>query len=224
MQEPGLHGEVRKGRIAMLVRQVSALVVVSSLGSVAICSTGRAQVVQLPSYHVTSVDTTVSVPDGGAAYLGGIYGLSEGSTTRGIPLTPFKNRAIGRSVGASTMSVHATIIDLAEMDEALLAEAAAKRAASPYGPYRVDPVVAAEASFLNAHVGRGAGVASDPARSTNVATLPQSSPLTPAAPHAAAAVHATAAQSSAAAANLADRLFKSEVQLGKGTSEGASQP
>jgi hypothetical protein len=224
MHEPGLHGEVTKGRIVMFVRHVGALVAVSSLGAVAICCTGRAQVVQLPSYHVTSVDTTVSVPDGGAAYLGGIYGLSEGSTMRGVPLTPFKNRAIGRSVGASTMSVHATIIDLAEMDEALLAEAAAKRAASPYGPYRVDPVVAAEASYLSAHVGRGADAASDPAQSIRAATLPQASPPAPAAPHAAAAVHASAAQSSAAAANLADRLFKSEVHLGKGTSEEASQP
>ncbi|HEV7279681.1 MAG TPA: hypothetical protein VGN57_05660 [Pirellulaceae bacterium] len=207
----------------MLVRQLAALAV-ASLVAAATSSPTTAQVVQLPSYSYTTIGTTVSVPDGGAAYLGGVYRSSEGSTTRGVPLTPLKNRAIGRSTGASTMSVHATIIDLAEMDEALLAEAASKRAAAPYGPYRVDSAVAAEASFLDAHVGRGAGAASRATLPSGAVTLPQSSRLTPAAPHAAATVHASAAQKSSAAADLADRLFKSEVQLGKGTSEEASQP
>lgn len=208
----------------MLVRHFSTLVVVGSIIAIGVGETAQAQVVQLPSYNFTTVGTTVSVPDGGAAYLGGIYRLSEGSSTRGAPLVPFKNRAIGRSASASTMSVTATIIDLAEMDEALLAEAAAKRAASPYGPYRVDPVVAAEASFLNSHVGRGAGAVNRATASAGAATARESSRLTPVAPHAAATVHASAAQSSAVAADLADRLFKSEVQLGKGTSEAASQP
>jgi hypothetical protein len=218
MQGAGLQGEVRKGRIAMLVRHVSTLVV-GSVFAIGFGETAQAQVVQLPSYNFTTVGTTVSVPDGGAAYLGGIYRLSEGSTERGAPLVPFKNRAIGRAAGASTMSVHATIIDHAAMDEALLAEAAAKRAASPYGPYRVDPAVAAEASFLNAHVGRGAGGVNRATASAGAKMLPGPERLMPAAPHAAATVHASAAQSSAAAADLADRLFKSEVQLGKGTNQ-----
>ena len=84
----------------MLVRHVSALVVVGSIAAIGFGETAQAQVVQLPSYNFTTVGTTVSVPDGGAAYLGGIYRLSEGSTTRGAPLIPFKNRAIGRSVVA----------------------------------------------------------------------------------------------------------------------------
>jgi hypothetical protein len=208
----------------MLVRHVGTLVIIVSLGTIGFAATAHAQVVQLPTYHVTSVGTTVTVPDGGAAYLGGIYRLSEGSTTRGVPLVPFKNRAIGRSVGASTMSVTATVIDLAEMDEALLPEAAAKRAASPYGPYRVDPIVAAEASYLSAHVGRGGDAPSYAPQPVGAATLRETLHPTPAAPHAAATVHASAAQSSAAAADLADRLFKSELQLGQGPSEEPSQP
>lgn len=208
----------------MLVRDVRALFVVASFSAVGFVAISRAQVVQLPSYGVTTVGTTVTVPDGGAAYLGGIYRLSEGSSTRGVPLTPFKNRAIGRSVGASSMSVHATIIDHAAMDEALLAEAAAKRAASPYGPYRVDPLVAAEASFLDAHVGRGVSATARSAQPTGPMAAPGSVHRTPAAPHAAATVHASAAQSSDAAADLADRLFKSEVQVGKGPGANAGQP
>lgn len=208
----------------MFVRQIYVIGAVASLVACWADATARAQVVQLPSYNFTTVGTTVSVPDGGSAFLGGIYRASEGSTTRGVPLIPFKNRAIGRSVGASTMSVTATIIDHAAMDEALLAEAAAKRAASPYGPYRVDPLVAAEASFLNAHVGRGTGVGGRAIRSDAPATPSAQAHPMPAAPHPAATVHASAAQSSEAAANLADRLFKSEVELGKETSEDASQP
>lgn len=208
----------------MFVRQIAAIGAVAASIACWPDATARAQVVQLPSYNFTTVGTTVSVPDGGAAYLGGIYRASEGSTTRGVPLIPFKNRAIGRSLGASTMSVTATIIDHAAMDEALLAEAAAKRAASPYGPYRVDPLVAAEASFLNAHVGRGTGVGIRSTQADGSETLPGQARRMPAAPHAAAAVHASAAQSNSAAADLADRLFQSEVQLGKGTNEDASQP
>lgn len=219
----GTQGEFRKGRIAVLVRKLASLVVVSLIAAGA-SSIATAQVVQLPSYNFTTIGTTVSVPDRGAAYLGGVYRSSEGSTIRGVPLVPFKNRAIGSSSGASTMSVHATLIDLAAMDEALLAKAAAKRAAAPYGPYRIDPAIAAEASFIDAHVGRGAGSTTRATQSVGATTLPQSSRLIPASPHAAATVHASASQSSSAAAELADRLFKSEVQLGKGTDEESIQP
>ena len=42
--------------------------------------------VQLPTFNVTTVQTTVSVPDGGTALLGGINRLSEGSVSRGVPM------------------------------------------------------------------------------------------------------------------------------------------
>src|SRR5205085_7623767 len=71
-----------------------------------------------------TVQTTVSVADGGGMSLGGINRAADGTVTRGMaPL----NRGIGSSRGASGVSVHATIIDREEMDKAVLAEAAAKR-------------------------------------------------------------------------------------------------
>jgi hypothetical protein len=81
--------------------------------------------VQLPTFSFFTVQTTVSVPDGGGAYLGGINRGADGSTTRGFG--PLRNRGLGSTRSASGMSVHATIIDHHEIDEALLAEAAAKR-------------------------------------------------------------------------------------------------
>lgn len=91
--------------------------------------------VQLPTFQVFSVNTTVSVPDGGGALLGGINRAADSSTTRGLPLGSkipglgrlAGNRGIGSTRSASNMSVHATIIDHQELDAAVLAEAAARR-------------------------------------------------------------------------------------------------
>src|SRR5262245_56452667 len=81
--------------------------------------------VQLPTFSVFTVQTTVSVPDSGGAFLGGLSRARDGSTTRGFG--PLKNRGLASSRGASGMSIHARIIDNHELDEAVLAEAAAKR-------------------------------------------------------------------------------------------------
>lgn len=84
--------------------------------------------VQLPTFHFFSVQTTVSVPDSGGASLGGISRAYDSSRMRGLgPLAGSRGTATGRST--SGMTVHATIHDLAAMDEALLAEAAARRGA-----------------------------------------------------------------------------------------------
>lgn len=91
--------------------------------------------VQLPTIQVFSVNTTVSVPDGGGALLGGINRAADGSVTRGLPLASkipglgrlAGNRGIGSTRSAANMSVHATIIDHQELDAAVLAEAAARR-------------------------------------------------------------------------------------------------
>jgi hypothetical protein len=85
-----------------------------------------ATTVQLPTFSVFTVQTTVSVPDGGTAYLGGINRGAEGSATRGFG--PLKSRSFGSSWTASGVSVSATIIDHSEIDRALLADAGAKRA------------------------------------------------------------------------------------------------
>jgi len=98
-------------------------------------SVAPAQVVQLPTYRVFSVGTSVSVPDGGAAYLGGVTRGAWGSSSRGVPglsQVPglnrlFTNRGIGSSVSSSHAYATATIIDHAEMDRMLLSEAGARR-------------------------------------------------------------------------------------------------
>ena len=48
-------------------------------------SVGRAQVVQLPTFHYFTVNTTVSVPDRGSVYLGGVKRGAIRSSSRGIP-------------------------------------------------------------------------------------------------------------------------------------------
>ena len=121
--------------------------------SLAATAWGQATTVQLPTYSFFTVKTTVSVPDSGGAYLGGINRARDSSTTRGFG--PLANRGVGMDRVASGMSVHATIIDHKELDERLLAEAAAKR-----GP--VDPT-AAKAELLSAHVGATAGLPSSAA-------------------------------------------------------------
>jgi hypothetical protein len=87
--------------------------------------------VQLPTFSFFTVSTTVSVPDSGGAYLGGISRGRTSSTSRGLPLwakSPWFS-PLGASRGAASelsrggMSVHATIIDHRELDEAVLAAA-----------------------------------------------------------------------------------------------------
>ena len=63
--------------------------------------------VQLPTFQVISVSTTVSVPDGGTVLLGGIKRLQEGRNEFGVPLLSkiayidrlFRNVSIGRDHG-----------------------------------------------------------------------------------------------------------------------------
>jgi hypothetical protein len=101
--------------------------------------------VQLPTFSFFTVQTTVSVPDRGGAYLGGIGRGADSSTTRGIG--PLANRGLASSRGASGMSVHATIIDHHEIDQAILAQAAAERGAA------ANPAVA-KAAAISRTVGK----------------------------------------------------------------------
>jgi hypothetical protein len=81
-------------------------------------SAAYSQALQLPSFSIFNVDTTVSVPDGGGAYIGGVKRSSSGSTAFGPALGP--RRAIGTSTSASALRVKATVHDFAAHDEALL--------------------------------------------------------------------------------------------------------
>src|SRR6478672_5785968 len=116
-----------------------------------------ATTVQLPSVGVFTVQTTVSVPDGGGAYLGGLNSGASNSSRFGIG--PLSNRGLSSSRGASGLSVSATIIDNEEIDRALLAEAAAKRGA-------VDPT-AKKTDLKAAAIAKAVVVRSPASRSTD---------------------------------------------------------
>ena len=108
-----------------------------------------ATTVQLPTFSYFTVNTTVSVPDRGGAYLGGINRARDSSWSRGFG--PLANRGIGSDRMASGVSVHATIIDHEELDRAVLAEAAARRVPA-------DPAVA-KAEAISRHVADDASAA-----------------------------------------------------------------
>ena len=119
------------------IMRIAALSLVAALLAAGIAR-GQQQVpgglpattVQLPSFSIFSVNTTVSVPDRGGMYLGGVNRARDGSRTRGLG-----NRAIGSDRAANGVQVLATIHDMDELDRAVLAKAAAKRGA-------LDPAVA----------------------------------------------------------------------------------
>lgn len=88
--------------------------------------------VQLPTTSVFSVNTTVSVPDGGSISLGGNSGSAWSSTRSGGPFRPFSNRAVGGTQFASNASVHVQIISLAEMEADLLSQLPSDRSLEDY--------------------------------------------------------------------------------------------
>ena len=58
-----------------------------------------AQTVQLPTFSFTTVGTTVMVPDGGAAFLGGIDRAATGRNEFGVPglaFPGFQSRSVGQ--------------------------------------------------------------------------------------------------------------------------------
>ncbi len=98
-------------------------------------SGAQAQVVQLPTFSSFSISTTVSVPDSGAGFVGGVSRGSWGSRSRGVPgfsnapgaSRLFTNRSSGSSVSSSGAYATAPITDHAERDRLLLDGAAARR-------------------------------------------------------------------------------------------------
>lgn len=96
--------------------------------------------VQLPTFHFFTVQTAVSVPDRGGTTLGSLQRALEGSRARGLGKGPLLgNRATSSARTGGGMSVHATIHDLAAMDEALLSAAASKRRGTGDLPVDVAP-------------------------------------------------------------------------------------
>jgi hypothetical protein len=92
------------------------------VGASALAQQG-ATTVQLPTYSFFTVNTTVTVPDRGMAYLGGVNRAASGRNEFGVPLLPFRpfgNVGIGRELNASNMFVTATIHDFDAIDRYLL--------------------------------------------------------------------------------------------------------
>lgn len=88
--------------------------------------------VQLPTTSIFSVNTTVSVPDGGSVSLGGNSGSAWSSTRSGGPFRPFGNHAIGGTQFASNASVHVQVISLAEMEADVLSQLPGDRSLQDY--------------------------------------------------------------------------------------------
>jgi hypothetical protein len=94
-------------------------------------STAHAQVVQLPTFRFFGLSTTVSVPDRGSAYLGGVSRSAMSRSEQGMPIVghvPFAGRAFGnRAIAGRTETsgarVSAYIHDFEAMEEELLGQA-----------------------------------------------------------------------------------------------------
>ena len=81
--------------------------------------------VQLPVLSTTSINTVVSVPDGGTVLMGGIKRMNESRTERGVPMLSnipyvnrlFKNVGIGHETQNLMMMVTPRIIIQEEIEE-----------------------------------------------------------------------------------------------------------
>jgi general secretion pathway protein D len=94
-------------------------------------TTTEGSTVQLPTLGVTSIGTTVNVPDGGTILLGGIKRLQETRTEEGVPILSkipyinrlFKNVGIGRTTNTLMMTVTPRIIIQEEEEAAAIGSA-----------------------------------------------------------------------------------------------------
>ena len=91
---------------------------------------GGTLTIQQPVIEVISVQTTVSVPDGGTVLLGGIKRLREGRNMAGVPILNkipyvsrlFKNSGVGRDTESVMMMVTPRIIIQEEEEELVLGD------------------------------------------------------------------------------------------------------
>ena len=103
---------------------LAGLSLILSCGLASIASAQAPTTVQLPTFSFFTVNTSVSVPDSGGSYLGGLLRGRDSSSTRGPLLA---NRGMGSERSAGGMGVRAWIHDFRKLDDALLADAAGKR-------------------------------------------------------------------------------------------------
>lgn len=93
-----------------------------SLAGVQSVSAQRFATVQLPTIRTFSLSTTVTVPDRGSAYAGGVRHGFRQSSRRSHPLLPTPNRSFVGGAAANNVSVSAHMHDLREIDHAVLRE------------------------------------------------------------------------------------------------------
>lgn len=105
----------RKTRRVVLALQAIAIFPFITSG------TAFSQIVQLPSTSTFSLQTSVMAPDSGSAHLGGIRKNAVGSQSLGPG-----SLASGASRSSANASVHATIIDLNELDLMIRSQAGGK--------------------------------------------------------------------------------------------------
>ena len=144
------------------------LVPLTCLLTVSIVSAQQNQTIQLPTWNVNTINTTVTVPDGGTGLLGGVNYALEGSVSRGVPLLNkipylnrlFRNQAIGRDVGASNYTIIPRIINLEEEEfrqTGVSPETLSyfeNRSPIVAGAPGLDPAVARKAQFITNNIAR----------------------------------------------------------------------
>lgn len=133
------------------------------LGAIAVPSAAEAQItLQLPTQRIFSVQTVVSVPDGGSIQMGGIRRFSAGRIERGVPGLGnlpvanrlFRNQAIGSNVTGGGTSMHVQILSMQELEEDVMAEARARQLSRQSIDPNGSPEIQKKAGFIHRHVGR----------------------------------------------------------------------
>jgi type II secretory pathway component GspD/PulD (secretin) len=118
--------------------------------------------VQQPVIRQFSVNTVVSVPDGGTISLGGIRRSSEGSLQVGIPgwgSMPaagrlFQSRSLGIAQSANHASVTVHIISMKEMEQRIMTEADRRQLSQPSVDLKGSPAVQKKSDFILRNLGR----------------------------------------------------------------------
>jgi hypothetical protein len=110
------------------------------------------QTVQLPELHFFSTSGSVLVPDRGHAAIGGVSRSASRVSRQQTPLGGpfFGNRSADHFASRSQASVHATIIDLEEMDRQVLGQA--RRNRREFSPEQLR--LRARASYISQHIAR----------------------------------------------------------------------
>jgi hypothetical protein len=107
-------------RLSSIVACVFGATTAALTHSTVLTQQGLAQVVQLPTLGTFSIQTTVSAPDNGSTYAGGRGYTASGGARQGL------TRASGGLTLANGASVHATVIDLNELDKMIRSQSGSK--------------------------------------------------------------------------------------------------